>query len=124
MLALGGPQDRDRLSALVDAVELEPHHPAQDSLSPMGRLDADDRDAGRRDHATGDRQLEAEGARRADDSLPGVRRDRAIGLEGQLPVLEVLIAWHLTERDLGGLVEVPRVAAEGADVEIHAPIMA
>ena len=122
--ALGGPQDRDRLAALMDAVELEPHHPAQDSLAPMGRLDADDRDAGGGQHAAGDRQLEAEDAGRPDDPLAVVGGDRPIGLEGQLPVREVLLAWQLAEGELAGLEEVPRVAAEGADVDLHAPIMA
>ena len=57
--ALRRPQDCERLAALVDGVELEPHHPAQDAAAAMGRVDADDRDAGRRQHAAGDRQFEA-----------------------------------------------------------------
>ena len=54
-----GPQDRQRLAASVDVVELQPHHLAQDPPAPMRRVHADGRHAGGRQHATRHRQLDS-----------------------------------------------------------------
>src|SRR5918999_1160924 len=50
--------------------------------------------------------------------------DGAVGLEGPGPALAILVACLFAERQLAGGEEVVRVAAEGADVDVHAPIMA
>ncbi len=122
--ALRGPQDREWLARFVDRVELEPHHPPQDSPSPMRRMNADDRYARRRQHAPGHGEVIAEAAGRAHDAVSVVRRDGPIGLEQLLPVGDVLGVRALTEGQLTGLEERLRVALEASDLDFHPPIMA
>ena len=75
---LGGPQRGDRLTALPDLGELGPHHPAQDPLAAMRRVHADDRDAGARERASRDAQLEGERTGAGDDRVAVEDGDRSL----------------------------------------------
>ena len=82
--ALGRPERRERLVALVHVVELAAHHVAQDAAPPVRRLDRDPGDARRRQRAAGHGQVERVDRRRADDLRPVERRQRAVELEDLL----------------------------------------
>ena len=75
---LGRPQGSDRLAALPDLGELGTHHPAQDPLAAMRRVHADDRDAGAREGASRDAQLEGERTGAGDDRVAVEDGDRSL----------------------------------------------
>ena len=119
---LGGPQERERLTALVDVVELGAHQGAQDSTAPVRRVGPDDRDARGRDDAARNREPEREGAGAADDAavLPGGVHalDREVLREALHPLLGRIEPEVLPDRE-DRLPELLEVGA-GRDPERHA----
>ena len=67
------PERCERLAALVEVVELLAHELGEHAAAPVARHDADERDAGARRGAAGDRHLE--GDRRGE-------ADRDVAVEG------------------------------------------
>src|SRR5262249_42152297 len=107
---LGGPERRERLAALVDVVELDAHHRAEDPAPSVSWQDADDGDSGGTQcGAARHGHPEAEGARAADDSAVVVRREHALELEVPQPPLGPVLGWGLApevvDYRVGGLAE-------------------
>ncbi len=96
---LGSPEGRERLSALVQVVELPPHELGQHAATPVARHDPDECDAGARRGAAGDRHLE--GDRRGEADRDGVveRAEGAVGRQLRPEQLEVVVAKLLCEGD-------------------------
>jgi hypothetical protein len=118
---LGGPEQRERLTAHAEVVELRTHHRTEDTASAMRRERADDRDAAGRDDRTRDGELERERAGAADDDpvlARGVHAlDREVSREALHALLGRLHAEVLADREdrLAELVEV----AAGPHLEAH-----
>jgi hypothetical protein len=95
--ALRGPQDRERLAARVDVVQLVAHHRAQDAAPAIGGVDADERHARRGCLPARHAQAEAEGACRRHRPLAVERRDDPI----RLPRAALLVAGVFDEGKRG-----------------------
>ena len=85
--ALRGPENRDRLAARMDILELGTHELPQDAAAAMRRQDSDHRRAGGTDRPAGNGQVELERAGAGDDLpavdgdvYPALRDEHALGL--------------------------------------------
>ena len=117
------PERRQRLAALVNVVELAPHHLAQDPAPSMRRLHAHGADPGRRQLPARNGQVKGDDGGIADHPIAVVGRDRAIRLEERFEDRQIIRLEVLTEGDLGRLKEFARAARVTLDLEAHSRII-
>src|SRR6185436_4980463 len=95
------PEDRERLAALAEIVELAPHELSQDPAAPMARQHPDPGHTTRRELTARHRQSERKRGSCPDRSFAVVGREETLARK-HLPVaLEVLILLLLAECGLG-----------------------
>jgi hypothetical protein len=114
------PQDRQRLPAFGNRIELRSHQAAQDPASPVRGQDADERDPGGNGLPTRNREDQRDVGGGADEGVAVVRREHPLAVEDSLVARGILVVESLLKGRGAGLEEASNLLrGRGADLDRH-----